>query len=247
MKDANLREKTEIGTGLSVQLRDGVLRTDRNVISVHSCKGHAPCASLATLSTTSPVLRCSKRRYSRRCWLDIALFICMLRKKRGKKRFVQSAHQLGLCGSLQSLSPLALVQRTRCNQAAPRIHLAWLRGRQPWRVNLFSEPRGSIALQVISKIAQVLPHNSTGHRERSWKTTAVSPPGSVRRSPTYLPVMSQPISPSVIQCYVSLWYLSRQRTAVRSGTNHTPRYSVTWQEGGTRDMNFPFSWKWLGV
>ena len=52
---------------------EGYVR-DRKVSSVHSCKRRAQCASLAMHSTTSPVLRCSNKHYSRLTLTGIAHF-----------------------------------------------------------------------------------------------------------------------------------------------------------------------------
>lgn len=104
-------------------------------------------------------------------------------------------------------------RQTRCNQAVCVCILARLCVPKSWHVHLRTAPGGSIALQVnklslkLHRLAIFPPQQHGPCWEHSLEYMKFLPPCSAGRGRNNPPVMSQPISPSFAECYVSWWYL----------------------------------------
>lgn len=102
---------------------------------------------------------------------------------------------------------LWLTRETRCNQAACGCILVPL--------CVAESLRGSRALQNVSEIAQLGHLSLSQPKGPCWESqsehTNILPLCSVGRGQINPPLMSQPISPSVVRCYVSCWYLWKRQ------------------------------------
>lgn len=135
---------------------------------MHSCKRRALCASLAMHSTTSPVLRCNNKHYSRLMLIGIALFRLHAQGRRGQR--TTQVHRCGTVSArkvsinLASVAPrrvraiwLWFERQTCCNQAACVYILAWLcvtKSRRALLLTALGKKYSPSSQQVVSEIAQ---------------------------------------------------------------------------------------------
>lgn len=157
---------------------------DRKVFSVHSCKRCALCASLAMHSTTSPVLKCSKKHYSELMLISIALFRLHAHGEQdnewqihrcwkvSESKVPSDLTSVALCW-IWAIVALVFKQLARCNQAA--WVLIWL-GSEWWGYNtpiyllhLEEEELFKLATLKLHEVAALPLRNSAGHvGSRVW-------------------------------------------------------------------------------